>query len=246
LSSRNNKAARNKLDKLERALHKKLLAFYNSKIKGLPIPVDILKQKYNQQVQEIIRKTAQDSYIAGTEQVGDQVLNKDQSFQLFISTTDLNNIQALTSRLSNDFWDTARRLQDRESAVTPEGKPKPSLDHIAALSAIAAGVAFSAFNNAVLSKSSQVTSIPPPVPPPGLPLDPFALENLGLGLDTTTDFTTERTGRVRFVTQNDAKVDPDICAPLHGMEWFVDDPSIITPPDDTHPNCRCTLEPVIE
>ena len=246
MSSRNNKAARNKLDKLERALHKKLLTFYNSKIKGLPIPVDILKQKYNQQVQEIIRKTAQDSYIAGTEQVGDQVLNKDQSFQLFISTTDLNNIQALTSRLSNDFWDTARRLQDRESAVTPEGKPKPSLDHIAALSAIAAGVAFSAFNNAVLSKSSQVTSIPPPVPPPGLSPDPFALDEVDQGLDITTDFTIERIGRVRFVTQNDAKVDPDICAPLHGMEWFVDDPSIITPPDDTHPNCRCTLESVIE
>lgn len=231
----NNRVITNKLDRLERSLKKKLLTFYNSKIKGSPIPTDILKQKYNQQLQDIIRKTAQESYLIGTDTVGNQVLAKDQEFQLFISATDLNNIQGLTERLSNDFWTTAQRLQDREAVVTPEGKPKPRLDHIAALTGIAAAVAFSAFNNAVKSKSTQITASPPPA----IPTTDQSL-NLDIG------FEIRRIGRVRFVTKQDAKVDPDICAPLHGTEWFVDDPSIVTPPDDTHRYCRCTLEPVID
>lgn len=234
-----NKVARNKLDKLEKTLHKKLLAFYNSKIKGSPVPVDILKQKYNHQLQDIIRKTVQESYLAGADQVGNQALSKDQEFQLFISATDINNIQGLTDRLSNEFWDKARRIQDRDATVTPEGKPKPTLDHIAALAALAAGAAFSAFNNAILSKSTQITE---PLPP----TIPTTDESLNLNLDVPFEFEVRPVGRVRFVTQHDAKVDPDICAPLDGTEWFVDDPSIVTPPDQTHPNCRCTLEPVIE
>ena len=234
----NNRVITNKLDRLERSLKKKLVSFYNSKIKGSVIPVDILKQKYNQQVRDIIRKTAEESYLIGTDTVGNQVLAKDQEFQLFISATDLNNIQGLTERLSNDFWNTAQRLQDREAAVTPEGKPKPALDHIAALTAVAAGLVFSAFNNAIKSKSTQITST---VSVPGI-FDPSLDQSLSLELG----FEIRPVGRVRFVTKHDAKVDPDICAPLDGTEWFVDDPSIVTPPDDTHPYCRCTLEPVIE
>ena len=233
----NNRVITNKLDRLERSLKKKLVSFYNSKIKGSVIPVDLLKQKYNQQVRDIIRKTAEESYLIGTDTVGNQVLAKDQEFQLFISATDLNNIQGLTDRLSNDFWNTAQRLQDREAAVTPEGKPKPALDHIAALTAVAAGLVFSAFNNAILSKSTQITQ---PI------VSPETFANANLSLELGVGFEIRPVGRVRFVTKHDAKVDPDICAPLDGTEWFVDDPSIITPPDQTHPYCRCTLEPVIE
>ena len=111
------------VDRLERSLKKKLVTFYNSVIAGSLIPIDILKQKYNQQVKDIIRKTAQESYFIGTDTVGTQVLRTNEDFQLFISATDLNNIQGLTDRLSNDFWNTAQRLQDSEAAVTPEGKP---------------------------------------------------------------------------------------------------------------------------
>lgn len=237
-----NKAITNKLDRLEKAVKKKLLSFYNSTIKGSPVPVDILKQQYNQQVKDIIRKTAQDSYLAGSDQVGSKALSKDKSFQLFISQTDLHNISNLTDKLSNDFWNTARRLQDRESAFTDQGVKKAPLDSIAAFTGIAAGLVFSAFNNAIVSKSTQISSTPltPLVDEFGFPIE-------GLGVfDPTIDIDITQVPRVRFVTQNDALVDPDICAPLDGTEWFVDDPSIITPPFDTHPHCRCTLEPVIE
>lgn len=242
MNSSTNKVARNKLDKLERSLKKKLLAFYNSKIKGSPIPTDILRQQYDQQVKDIIRKAAQESYIVGTDQVANQVLSKDESFQLFITTLDLNNITALADRLSNDFWNTARRLQDREATVTDQGVKKVPFNAVAALTGIAAGLIFSAFNNAILSKSTQVTQPISPV----LDILPLTDQSLNLNLDIPFNFEVRPVGRVRFTTQHDSKVDPDICAPLDGTEWFVDDPSIVTPPDQTHPNCRCTLEPIIE
>ena len=155
---------------------------------------------------------------------------------MFISATDLTNITQLSDRLSNDFWNTAQRLQDREFTVTPEGEKKKPFDATAALTGIAAAVAFSAFNNAILSKSTQISQpIQSPVP-----------DIQGQSLNLDIGFEIRPVGRVRFVTKHDAKVDPDICAALDGTEWFVDDPSIITPPDDTHPYCRCTLEPVIE
>ena len=234
----NNRIITNKLDRLERSLKRKLLTFYNSVIAGSVIPIDILKQKYNQQVKDIIRKTAQESYFIGTDTVGTQVLKKDEAFQLFISATDLNNIQGLTDRLSNDFWNTAQRLQDREAAVTPEGKPKPALDHIAAMTGIAAGLVFSSFNNAIKSKATQITTT---VPVKGI-FDPTLDQSISLDIG----FEVRPVGRVRFVTKRDGRVDKDICLPLDGTEWFVDDPSLITPPEETHPNCRCILEPVIE
>src|SRR6185503_16485761 len=197
----NNRVITNKLDRLERSLKRKLITFYNSKIKGSVIPVDILKQKHNQQIRDIIRKTVEESYLIGTDTVGNQVLTRDQDFQLFISATDLNNIQGLTDRLSNDFWNTAQRLQDREFTVTPEGEKKKPFDAIAALTGIAAAVAFSAFNNAIKSKSTQITATPPPVIP---------TEDQSLNLDI--GFEIRQIGRVRFVTKQDSKVDPDICA----------------------------------
>jgi hypothetical protein len=225
-----NRVITNKLDKLERSLKKKLLTFYNSKVKGSPIPIDILKQKYGQQIRDLIRKTVQDSYLVGTDTVGNEVLTKDQDFTLFISNTDLSNINQLTDRLSNDFWNTAQRLQDREAAVVAEtGQPKSLFNAQAALTEIAAAVAFNAFNSAVKSKTTQVTSTP-----------------LQQTLDLEVGFEIRPVGKIRFTTKQDGKVDPDICMPLHGTEWFVDDPSIVTPPEMTHRFCRCTLVPVIE
>jgi len=231
-----NRVITNKLDRLERQLKKKLLAFYNAVIAGSLIPIDILRQKYDQKVKDIIRSTAQESYLIGTDRVASAVLTNEKDFQLFISATDLNNITSLTDRLSNDFWTTAQRLQDRENTVD-----KPNLDAKAALTGIAAAVAFSAFNNAIKSKSTQVTANQQPQ------LRTVSISPQGItDLEFDVPFEIKPVGRIRFVTKQDSKVDPDICAPLHGTTWFVDDPSIVTPPDDTHRFCRCTLEPVIE
>jgi len=225
----NNRVITNKLDRLERQLKKKLLTFYNSVIAGSLIPVDILKQKYDQKVKEIIRKTAQESYLIGTDRVASAVLANDKEFQLFITTLDLNNITTLTDRLANDFWTTAQRLQDRENTVD-----KPNLNAKASLAVLAVSTTFLAFNNAIKSKATQVTTQSP------------VLDNQDISLNLDIGFEIRPVGKVMFVTKRDGKVDKDICAPLDGTTWFVDSPDIVTPIQDTHLNCRCTLEPVIE
>lgn len=67
--------------------------------------------------------------------------------------------------------------------------------------------------------------------------------------DTMSDATTSKLDqlgdpneKVRWVTQHDELVCP-ICANLDGMIWDINDPSLQSPPDDSHQNCRCELEP---
>jgi len=68
--------------------------------------------------------------------------------------------------------------------------------------------------------------------------------------DTMSDATTSKLDqlgdpneKVKWVTQHDERVCP-ICNELDGRIWSIDDPSLQSPPDDTHENCRCELEPV--
>jgi len=68
--------------------------------------------------------------------------------------------------------------------------------------------------------------------------------------DTMSDATTSKLDqlgdpneKVKWVTQHDEFVCP-VCAGLDGMEWSINDPSLQSPPDDSHPRCRCELEPV--
>jgi hypothetical protein len=220
-----------KLDKLENRLKNKLIAFYNKNIKGkTTTPIEVLRQQYDEQIRNIIRKTAQDSYLEGTDLIGRQLQEINPEFELFISATDLNNIQQLTNDLSDQFWGTASRLHTRESDINIENGeviPLRPFDVAAALTGIAAAVAFGSFNSAIQSKTPIATEAASIDPDLGFTIQPLS-------------------GRVRFTTQHDAKVDPEICAPLDGQEWDADDPDIVVPPEDTHRFCRCHLIPIIE
>jgi len=50
--------------------------------------------------------------------------------------------------------------------------------------------------------------------------------------------------RFIFLTQEDAKVDPEICEPLNRTVYDSDDPDIPSPP--LHRHCRCRLIPLME
>ena len=251
------------MDRLEKILAKRLFAFYNSNIAGSILPMGVIKQNYDVQIQSIIRKAIQDSYFEGTDIVNNAITNKNPDFQLFVSGTDISNIQQSSIRLTNQFWETASRLKMRESEVVPitetrglppdtiEPKKKKGFATQAALSGVASLVVYNAFNTAVRSKTAQtvpsIAAIPPPVPEatigapetPDITLDiPYVVAEIRGGVPLK--------GRVRFTTRHDAKVDPQICAPLDGMEWDVGDPDIVVPWEDTHKYCRCRLIPIVE
>lgn len=49
---------------------------------------------------------------------------------------------------------------------------------------------------------------------------------------------------VEWLAAKDERVCP-ICQRLDGTRWPLGDPALRTPPMDSHPNCRCTLIPVV-
>jgi len=235
------KAVSNKLNRLEKAVTRKLNAFYNSKIKpnATLFPISALITKYDAEVRVLIRKAVQDSYLEGTDLVAEKINEKAPDFQLFTSVTDITNIQAITNDLTNQFWITTGKLIQRENeSILKEGEliPKPSFDAKAAMIGLSALFVFSAFNHAVKSKLSVATAN---VSSETIPQNPILDINIGFEIK-------ELKGRVRFTTQHDASVDPEICAPLDGTEWDVSDPDIVVPPDMTHRFCRCHLIPIVE
>jgi SPP1 gp7 family putative phage head morphogenesis protein len=51
-------------------------------------------------------------------------------------------------------------------------------------------------------------------------------------------------GEVEFLSSNDGRVCV-LCAGLDGTRWPLGDLGVRIPPGDTHPNCRCTLVPIL-
>ena len=186
----------------------------------------------------MIRSSVQQAYLFGTGIVTDEFTKINDNFETFISVTDIQNIQQLTDKLNEQFWKTAGRLHRRETefVVVPDSKqqvvslaagiiPRPLYDIAAAIIGFAAYVAYSAFNQAVVSKIN-VTE------------DQILLGNEQIGIDFGVDT------RVMFLTQEDSAVDPEICEPLNRTVYEGDDPTIPEPP--LHNHCRCRLIPIAD
>ena len=168
---------------LENSLKRKLLTFYNTKIKpeAGTTPIEQLKQRYNSYIINLIRKTVQDSYLKGNELVGRQI--KITDFDIVITGTDIDNIAKISAAMTTSFWNTASKLHRRETEFKlnkdRELEEKEPFDKNAAMVAASALVVYSAFNGSILSKTQE---IPQPA-------------------------------RVQFTTANDSHVDPKLCQP---------------------------------
>ena len=229
-----NRQITQELNKIENSLNKKLNAFYNSNIKGSILPTDSLRQKYEQKVKSMIRKTVQESYLYGTKIVTKQISDINTEFVDFISVTDIQNIQQLTDKVNNQFWKTADRLHRRETEfiLLPDKglELKNQFDTKAAIIGFAAFASFLPFNNAVVSKMQSVT--------------------LDIGFDIQQIGELPSQGKVMYLTSEDAKVcDPftnhnSPCEPYNRMIFDVKDPEI--PEVPRHAFCRCTLLPLID
>jgi hypothetical protein len=68
-------------------------------------------------------------------------------------------------------------------------------------------------------------------------LEDATLEEMPFIPITEEDFANTR---LVWRTMQDERV-CDICEPLEGQEWELDDPDALTPVDDSHPLCRCRL-----
>ena len=82
-----------KLKPIENALKKRLLLFYNSKIKGSLTPIEILRPRYESTIQNIIFQTIFDSYFAGRKIVLDQIKDKNDFINVSMMPGDVENIR---------------------------------------------------------------------------------------------------------------------------------------------------------
>ena len=236
-----NRQITQELNKIENSLNKKLNSFYNNNIKGSTLPTDSLRRKYEQTVKNMIRKTVQDSYLFGTKLVSKQISDINTEFVEFISVTDIQNIQQLTEKVNNQFWKTADRLHRRETEfiLLPEGlQLKNQFDTTAALIGFAAFASFLPFNNAVVSKI-QIVNQPIEL---GIGGSVFQNEQILLG---EGEGIIPMQGKVMFLTQEDALVDPELCEPLNRTVYEIGvDLDIPEPP--LHNHCRCRLVPIVD
>ena len=247
-----NKSVTKKLTRIENALKSKLNSFYKRKIKPLSdLPVESIKQKYEQQVKTLIRKTIQDAYLTGTDIVIEKIQDRNKEFVPFISVTDINNIQSLTEKMSNQFWTTTSKLVQREQTfvknlATQSFEKKKSFDDEAAMIGLSALFAYSGFNAAVLSKMQNTINLLPFTQPIQVAQTiPSSLDlQVGFELEQLDPFNLPLEGRVMFLTQEDAAVDPEICEPLNRTIYEVTDPTLPEPP--LHRHCRCRLIPIVD
>ena len=271
-------AVSKKMNALENRLSKQFVAFYKNKIIPFKIyPMEFSRQKYENDIKTMIRLAVQEAYIYGNSVVGSAMTDVTDTFQVFISITDVTNISNLTNNLNNRFWKTVGKLLTRTQEVEAFGPEdvgdianivrKEAFNTTAALITVAGSVAWKTYNNAIVSKLTQIIDLPAllgripllniagapqPTIDANVPFDFFRLE------ETPTEFA----AKVMFLTAEDARVDPDICEPLNrlvfdlnrdtgalteaGIETLAEQGLSFVPEPPLHDHCRCRLIPIID
>jgi len=143
------------LGKLERALTPKLKSFYNKKIKGSQLPLEVIRQKYNSEIQNLVRNTVESSWVFSNQIMSDRI-----GSQVFLSTIDIQGIEKITSDMTNQFWVTSQKLLTRETefklSKDQELIELQPFDIPVAMVGLSGLFAYLAFNTAMTSKSDEL------------------------------------------------------------------------------------------
>jgi hypothetical protein len=202
-----------------------------------PKNLNTIKQKFNRLVNDNTRSAVEQVVIEGSKKV-----NKKFKTQPFLSQADLNLIREQTDKHVASFWrkiqmDTIRQQEiDNQNKKAVQQQVINPLDTKAYLESVATHATFSPYALSTLSKMGELL-------PNAFDLFvPFPLADIGDATATGGETITEKP-LVEWQTAADERVCP-ICDELDGTQWEFDDESILIPVDDSHENCRCTVEPV--
>lgn len=145
----NNKISR-RLGELERRLKQQLETFYRKHIKGSNAPIEIIRQKYGEDIEEIIRQNVQTSWLFANDIVEDRTGENIQ-----ISVQDVQGIERVTTQMTNQFWVTSQKNLERETEFVIEDNVIHQLPEFAlpaAMLGISALMLYTAFNQSMTSK----------------------------------------------------------------------------------------------
>jgi len=143
------------LGKLERALKIKLKQFYNKNIKNSQKSLYQIRQDSGQSLENEIRNTIQSSWLFSNQIIQDTI-----GSQVNISTKDVQGIEKTTDTMVNSFWNTAFKLQNRETEFKLNSNQElvqmQPLDLTAAMGAASAYFTYYAFNLGMMSKADEL------------------------------------------------------------------------------------------
>lgn len=239
---------------LESGLEKELLKFFNNAIMkdttGIISVGDInsIRKKYETQVRNIIRKYVSKGFNESNKYIEkfikesnlENKFNNGQEIPLFQSQGDTQNIENITNSIINIFFTRVNKLIQRnivhneviinQSATTAEESQKVKNDFdVAANMALTANAIFSIINSSIPNKIRDIFS------------------NISSNDTNATTFEQlKQEFEIIFLSRNDGLVDLGSkikpCLNNHGNTWEIDDiVSMVIPPDDLHPHCRCIL-----
>lgn len=226
------------------------------------MPIDFFKNNADirYQVQSIVRRKVQDSYLIGIDTVGNQLKRRVSAFELFISGTDINMIKSISTEMFDQYWMTTEKLLTRESATLEKDNvklEKRKFDIESAYQSLSSLAVYQGYNKAVSSKLSNVFPTRAQAEQQTGLTGAFSLKKIFkgtfeklktkisdafgnlLGLERLQDLKAKE----MFLTKEDEKVDPTICEPFNRREFEVDDPDKPEPP--LHRFCRCVLIPIV-
>ena len=173
------------------------------------------------------RQRIDSTFRSGIEQIYQVAAKYAASFtkrDYFTTRADLDTISRLTQSYTSIFYSRLQRFvininpQETQSKVGPEF----------IVSMTTATMTQDVMRQAIITKSQQV-------------LNPVAITTAAEGDSNILDTIINPVVYV-WVTSRDDKVCP-ICSGYEGQAWAYDDSASIPDiPDDTHPNCRCTLQ----
>ena len=219
--SKTNRGAVAIQEQLSKDLIKKLNKITNEYIKDKFMPLDSLKQKHEAEIYGMIRLAVESSYVLAVNYVRKAV--KDNT--VYLSGTDIEKIKSETQRISDIFW---RNAFDYINGKDLENKMKNMPVAIGGFfdtitNVVKSVVEFASFGTVQKATTTKLQQIPK-----------------SDAIDPITNIATVQKRIVVFVTKKDEKVCP-ICVRYEGVEYLEDDPFIVRPIEDTHPNCRCRL-----
>ena len=240
---------------IEKKINDKLLIFYEKEIQPFSTisPSESIRRIHEDKIKTIIRKAVEESYLTGTDIVGNAIKEK-RDFELFTSRTDINNIIELTDHLNEDFWNTVSRLVQRETEYIvnkdQELEKKKSFDTEAAITSISSFIAFRSFNTGVRSKVSNIrNNLTVTVGMAGARASDVIVT--GLADIEIPPIEIEPEPLVMFLTAEDEKVcTPETntfapCSPWNRTEWNPIEDILEMPLPPLHRYCRCQLVPLI-
>jgi len=135
-----------RLGPMERTLKQKLLAFYNKRIKGSNAPIQVLRQRYGKEIEQIIRDNIQTSWLFATDIVLQRTNIKVDKVK------DAQGIENAIVIMTNQFWETSKKNQEREQlSVIENGKlvQADEFDTSAAMLGVSGLMLYYAFNQSM-------------------------------------------------------------------------------------------------